>query len=79
MTAPAATPRIALVTCAEVADLDDGSPYPIITGRYDEAQAGWESTPLAPSGTPLAPPTPIFPKLDPSIVDEELRRLEEGQ
>jgi methionyl-tRNA synthetase len=63
----------------EVADLDDGSPYPIITGRYDEAQAGWESTPLAPSGTPLAPPTPIFPKLDPSIVDEELRRLEEGQ
>jgi methionyl-tRNA synthetase len=63
----------------EVADLDDGSPYPIITGRYDEAQGGWESTPLAPSGTPLAPPTPIFTKLDPSIVDEELRRLEEGQ
>jgi methionyl-tRNA synthetase len=63
----------------EVADLDDGSPYPIITGRYDEAQAGWGSTPLAPSGTPLAPPTPIFTKLDPSIVDEELRRLEEGQ
>ena len=27
-----------------------------------------------PSGTPLAPPTPIFTKLDPSIVDEELQR-----
>src|SRR5687767_4640513 len=63
----------------EVADLDDGSPYPIITGRYDEAQAGWASTPLPPSGTPLAPPTPVFRKLDESIVEEELRRLEEGE
>jgi methionyl-tRNA synthetase len=26
-------------------------------------------------GTPLDPPTPIFRKLDPSIVDDELRRL----
>jgi methionyl-tRNA synthetase len=62
----------------EVTDLDDGSPYPIITGRYDEGQAGWGSTPLPPSGTPLAPPTPIFTKLDPSVVDEELARLEGG-
>jgi len=63
----------------EVTDLDDGSPYPIITGDYDEGQAGWGSTPLPPSGTPLAPPTPIFTKLDPSVVDEELARLEEGR
>ena len=56
----------------EVTDLDDGSPYPIITGPYDEGQAVWASTPLAPSGTPLAPPTPVFTKLDDSIVDEEL-------
>jgi methionyl-tRNA synthetase len=62
----------------EVTDLDDGSPYPIITGSYDDGQAGWGSTPLPPSGTPLAPPTPIFTKLDPSIVDEELGRLEGG-
>jgi methionyl-tRNA synthetase len=62
----------------EVTDLDDGSPYPIITGPYDEGQAVWASTPLPPSGTPLAPPTPIFTKLDPSVVDEEIRRLEEG-
>jgi methionyl-tRNA synthetase len=61
----------------EVTDLDNGSPYPIITGPYDDGQAGWASTPLPPSGTPLAPPTPIFTKLDPSIVDEELARLEE--
>jgi methionyl-tRNA synthetase len=62
----------------EVTDLDDGSPYPVITGPYDDGQAGWGSTPLPPSGTPLAPPTPIFTKLDPSVVEEELRRLEEG-
>src|SRR3954466_8609117 len=63
----------------EVTDLDDGSPYPIITGPYETGQAVWASTPLAPSGTPLAAPTPVFRKLDDSIVDEELRRLEEGE
>ncbi|SDN45780.1 methionine--tRNA ligase [Geodermatophilus sp. DSM 45219] len=62
----------------EVTDLDDGSPYPIITGPYDQGQAVWASTPLAAPGTPLAPPKPIFTKLDESVVEEELRRLEEG-
>jgi methionyl-tRNA synthetase len=62
----------------EVKDLDDGSPYPIITGPYDQGQAVWASTPLAASGTPLAPPKPIFTKLDESVVEEEIRRLEEG-
>ncbi|NIH65947.1 methionine--tRNA ligase [Modestobacter marinus] len=61
----------------ETEDLDDGSPYPIITGAYDQAQAVWASTPLPPPGTPLAPPKPVFTKLDPSIVEEELARLEE--
>ena len=27
------------------------------------------------SGTPVGKPTPIFTKLDPSVVDEELARL----
>ncbi|MCZ2830204.1 methionine--tRNA ligase [Modestobacter sp. VKM Ac-2986] len=62
----------------ETTDLDDGSPYPIITGDYAASQAVWASTPLPPAGTPLATPTPVFTKLDPSIVEEELRRLEEG-
>ena len=55
---------------------EDGSdaPYLVITGSYANAAARWGSTPLVP-GTPLAPPTPIFRKLDPSIVDDELRRL----
>ncbi|MGY1723078.1 methionine--tRNA ligase [Blastococcus sp. SYSU DS0533] len=63
----------------EVTDLDDGSPYPVITGAYDQGQAVWASTPLAAPGTPLAPPTPIFTKLDESVVADELRRLEEGE
>ncbi|MGY2127293.1 methionine--tRNA ligase [Blastococcus sp. SYSU DS0617] len=61
----------------ETEDLDDGSPYPVITGDYAAASATWGSRPL-PSGSPLSPPTPIFKKLDDSVVEEELARLEEG-
>ncbi len=39
--------------------------------------ARWESVPL-PVGRPVAPPTPVFAKLDPSVVDEELARLDPG-
>jgi methionyl-tRNA synthetase len=58
-----------------VAEVDEeGAPsYPVITGRYDGA-ARWASVPLRP-GTPLAAPTPLFTKLDSSVVDEELARL----
>jgi methionyl-tRNA synthetase len=51
-----------------------GAPsYPVITGTYDGA-ARWSSTPLR-AGTPLAPPTPLFTKLDTAVVDSELARL----
>jgi len=51
-----------------------GSPsYPVITGDYTGG-GRWESTPL-PVGRPLVPPKPLFKKLDPSIVDDELARL----
>jgi methionyl-tRNA synthetase len=53
---------------------DDGPHYPVITGDYHTA-ARWESAPIRP-GTPLAPPLPLFPKLDTTVVDEELARLE---
>jgi methionyl-tRNA synthetase len=54
-----------------------GSPsYHVLTGDYTGG-GRWESVPL-PAGRPLAPPTPVFRKLDPSIVDEELARLEPG-
>ncbi len=60
----------------EVDDLDGGSAYPVLTGDYATDAARWESQGLA-VGTELAKPTPIFRKLDPSIVDEELARLEQ--
>jgi methionyl-tRNA synthetase len=54
-------------------DEEGGPSYPVITGDYD-ATFRWESTPLA-AGTPLAKPSPLFTKLDSSVVDEEVARL----
>lgn len=61
----------------EVTDLDDDTRhYPVITGDYrrGETLAAWESVPLVP-GTPVGAPSPVFRKLDDSIVEEELDRL----
>ena len=58
----------------DVADLDGGSAYPILRGDYAAGAAHWGRTPIVP-GTPLEPPTPLFTKLDPSVVDEELARM----
>jgi methionyl-tRNA synthetase len=60
----------------EVDDLDGGNGYPIITGDYS-AVTPWQRRPLVP-GTPVGKPTPVFTKLDPSVVDEELARLAAG-
>jgi methionyl-tRNA synthetase len=51
--------------------------YPVITGDYNTG-ARWESTPIE-VGRPIATPTPVFTKLDPSVVDEELARLAPDQ
>ena len=51
--------------------------YLVITGDYAAAAARWSPMPIEP-GVALAAPTPIFRKLDPSIVEEELARLEQG-
>jgi methionyl-tRNA synthetase len=59
----------------EVEDLDGGPSYPVITGDY-ASDVRWESTPLR-AGTPVEPPTPLFTKLDDSIVEEELARMAE--
>jgi methionyl-tRNA synthetase len=48
--------------------------YPVITGDYSATPA-WESRPIV-VGTPIAKPTPVFTKLDPSVVEEELARLD---
>ena len=57
----------------EVTDLDDGRPYPVITGDYTSTPR-WEPTPV-PVGAPVAKPTPVFTKLDDSVVETELDRL----
>ncbi len=57
----------------EVEDLDGGPAYPIITGDY-QVGARWEPAEL-PAGRSLEAPKPVFKKLDPKIVDEELERL----
>jgi methionyl-tRNA synthetase len=57
-----------------VEQVDEGGPsYPVITGRYDSTLR-WASRPLA-AGTPLTTPKPLFTKLGPEVVDEELARL----
>jgi len=57
----------------EVEDLDGGPAYPILTGEYSGFPA-WARRPVVP-GTKVDKPTPVFTKLDPSVVDDELARL----
>ena len=59
----------------EVEDLDGGPGYPVLMGDYDTA-AVWQSRPVR-VGQPIDKPTPIFAKLDPSVIAEEIRRLED--
>jgi methionyl-tRNA synthetase len=60
----------------ESVDEEGGPSYPVITGDYD-ATFRWESRPVA-AGTPLAVPAPLFTKLDPSVIDEEVARLRDS-
>jgi methionyl-tRNA synthetase len=58
-------------------DPDNGAAlnvYPIITGDYSSTPR-WESRPVA-VGARVQRPTPVFTKLDPAVVDEELARLD---
>jgi methionyl-tRNA synthetase len=57
----------------EVDDLDGGAGYPILTGDYTGVPT-WERR-LITAGTPVDKPTPVFTKLDPLVIDEELERL----
>jgi methionyl-tRNA synthetase len=60
----------------EVDDLDGGPGYPVLRGDYrlGESVPAWGPVPVVP-GTPVPAPTPIFRKLDDSVVEEERRRL----
>ena len=57
----------------EVDDLDGGPSYPVLMGDYD-TEAVWEPSPIQ-TGVEIGPAVPLFAKLDPSVVDEELARL----
>jgi methionyl-tRNA synthetase len=61
----------------EVDDLDGGPGYPVLMGDYrrGETLSAWGRTPIVP-GTAVPVPTPIFRKLDDSVVTDELARLE---
>jgi methionyl-tRNA synthetase len=58
----------------ETVDEEGGPSYPVITGTYDSSFR-WQSRPIS-AGTPLDVPTPLFKKLDQSVVDEEIARLQ---
>ena len=57
----------------EVDDLDGGAGYPVITGDYTAVRP-WQRRDVVP-GTPVAKPAPVFTKLDPALVTDELARL----
>ncbi|HEU5456777.1 MAG TPA: methionine--tRNA ligase [Nocardioides sp.] len=60
-------------------DPDEGAGlhvYPIITGDYS-ATPPWRHRPIE-VGTRIEKPTPVFTKLDPTVVDVELERLTSG-
>ncbi|MDN5686005.1 MAG: methionine--tRNA ligase [Brachybacterium sp.] len=59
---------------AEVEDLDGGPSYPIITGDYTDVPA-WEHRPVT-VGQTVMKPVPVFVKLDPTVAEQELERLE---
>jgi methionyl-tRNA synthetase len=64
-------PRIEVVE-----DLDGGPAYPVISGEYSSTPR-WERRRIVP-GTPITKPAPVFTKLDASVVEEEIKRLEEA-
>jgi methionyl-tRNA synthetase len=53
---------------------DGGQKHTILTGDYSTWVGRWEASEL-PAGQKLGEPEPLFRKLDPGIVDEELARL----
>jgi methionyl-tRNA synthetase len=60
----------------EFRDIEEegGAPHTVLTGDYSSLAARWEPSEL-PAGQTLEEPVPLFRKLDPGIVDDELQRL----
>jgi methionyl-tRNA synthetase len=60
----------------EFAEIEEegGERHTILTGDYSDWVRRWQPSELA-AGQKLREPAPLFKKLDPGIVDDELRRL----
>jgi methionyl-tRNA synthetase len=54
---------------------EGGERHTVLTGDYTDWVQRWESSELPP-GQKLREPQPLFKKLDPGIVEDELRRLD---
>jgi methionyl-tRNA synthetase len=54
---------------------EDGAKHTVLTGDYGSWIGSWTPSELPP-GQKLLEPVPLFKKLDPGIVEEELRRLD---
>jgi methionyl-tRNA synthetase len=54
---------------------EDGATHTVLTGDYRSWVGSWEPSDL-PAGQKLLEPVPLFKKLDPGIVEEELGRLD---
>jgi methionyl-tRNA synthetase len=53
---------------------EDGSTHVVLTGDYTSWVGDWSPSAL-PAGQKLLEPRPLFKKLDPSVAEEELRRM----
>jgi methionyl-tRNA synthetase len=56
---------------------EEGRSHEVLTGDYAGSVGEWRPSELAP-GQKLREPRPLFKKLDPKIVDEELARMEKA-
>jgi methionyl-tRNA synthetase len=56
---------------------EDGDTHLVLTGDYASWSGRWEPSQLGP-GQPLGQPSPLFKKLDPAVVDEELGRMDDA-
>ena len=54
---------------------EDGSVHTVLTGDYASWSGSWGPSELEP-GQKLREPVPLYRKLDPAVVDEELRRMD---
>jgi methionyl-tRNA synthetase len=57
---------------------EENDPHEILTGTYESWVGSWEPSALPP-GQAIREPEPLFRKLDPSIVEEEIERMERGE